>query len=199
MKVLFIEIEMERNWSVAALGPAFLSNFVRPHGHQCSIVHIAFDCDLSDAIQQIISHNPDVFALSLTTRQWLRAKQLLGMLRDVMDRPTIVGGLHPTFSPEHTIAQKGIDFLCLGEGEESFLDFLNHLAALKPIHDGSIKNIWVKDGTRPSLRPPYPDLNALPYMDRALLNERYGVVNMTTQRGCPFPCTYCAARMYNEM
>ena len=22
---------------------------------------------------------------------------------------------------------------------------------------------------------------------------------MTTQRGCPFPCTYCAARMYNEL
>jgi anaerobic magnesium-protoporphyrin IX monomethyl ester cyclase len=22
---------------------------------------------------------------------------------------------------------------------------------------------------------------------------------MVTQRGCPFPCTYCAARMYNEM
>src|SRR5262249_51216312 len=42
-------------------------------------------------------------------------------------------------------------------------------------------------------------LDALPFLSRDLLDERYGVVHITTQRGCPFPCTYCAARMYNEL
>ena len=35
--------------------------------------------------------------------------------------------------------------------------------------------------------------------DLDLLNEHHGVVSVTTQRGCPFLCSYCAARMYNEM
>src|SRR5690606_6246500 len=36
-------------------------------------------------------------------------------------------------------------------------------------------------------------------MARDLLDEPAGTVHMTTQRGCPVPCTYCAARMYNEL
>ena len=124
MKVLFIEIEMERNWSVAALGPAFLSNYVRPHGHECSIVHIPFDATLEDALNSILSYTFDVVGISLTTRQWQRARTILSALRQKRAVPTIAGGLHPTFSPEHTLEQDGIDFVCLGEGEESFLEFL---------------------------------------------------------------------------
>jgi radical SAM superfamily enzyme YgiQ (UPF0313 family) len=36
-------------------------------------------------------------------------------------------------------------------------------------------------------------------MARDMLDEVRGVRHMATQRGCPFPCTYCAARMYDEM
>ena len=28
MKVLFVEVEMEREWSVASIGPAFLASYV---------------------------------------------------------------------------------------------------------------------------------------------------------------------------
>jgi radical SAM superfamily enzyme YgiQ (UPF0313 family) len=31
------------------------------------------------------------------------------------------------------------------------------------------------------------------------MDERWGVRHITTQRGCPFPCTYCAARMYDKL
>jgi radical SAM superfamily enzyme YgiQ (UPF0313 family) len=36
-------------------------------------------------------------------------------------------------------------------------------------------------------------------MTRDLLDERWGVRHMTTQRGCPFPCTYCAARQFDDL
>jgi radical SAM superfamily enzyme YgiQ (UPF0313 family) len=42
-------------------------------------------------------------------------------------------------------------------------------------------------------------MDALPFLARDLLDEPPGVIHMTTQRGCPFPCTYCAARMYNHL
>ncbi len=32
-----------------------------------------------------------------------------------------------------------------------------------------------------------------------MLDERWGVRHISTQRGCPFPCTYCAARMYDKL
>ena len=67
------------------------------------------------------------------------------------------------------------------------------------VQPGEIANIWVKGAKRPTVRAPIESLDQIPFMARDMLNETYGVVSMTTQRGCPFPCSYCAARMYNEM
>jgi radical SAM superfamily enzyme YgiQ (UPF0313 family) len=62
-----------------------------------------------------------------------------------------------------------------------------------------IANIWTKGAARPRLRNPIEPLDAVPFMARDLLDERWGVRHMTTQRGCPFPCTFCAARMYDKL
>jgi anaerobic magnesium-protoporphyrin IX monomethyl ester cyclase len=61
----------------------------------------------------------------------------------------------------------------------------------KPIK--GIRNIRAKGEPMPQLRPPYEPLDDLPFMMRSMLNEEYGVMHISTQRGCPYPCTYCAA------
>ena len=67
------------------------------------------------------------------------------------------------------------------------------------IEPGSIANIWSKGSTRPMLRNPIEPLDSLPFLARDFLDERWGVRHLTTQRGCPFPCTFCAARMYDKL
>jgi anaerobic magnesium-protoporphyrin IX monomethyl ester cyclase len=49
------------------------------------------------------------------------------------------------------------------------------------------------------LRPPVESLDSLPFMARDFLDEKHGVVHMVTLRGCPFPCTYCAARAFQDL
>ena len=197
MKELFVELEMERNWSVASIGPAFLASYVRPFGHEVEIIHLGCDVSCAQALQQIIQKSPEVLAFSLTSRQWLRAKEIVNALRKQINIPTIAGGLHPTFSSESVLQEPGIDYVCLGEGELAFAAFLNHLQKGKTV--SGLKNIRGKGEAKPTLHPPFDPIDSLPFMARDLLNEQYGVVHMTTQRGCPFPCSYCAARMYNEM
>jgi anaerobic magnesium-protoporphyrin IX monomethyl ester cyclase len=197
MKVLFVELEMDRDWSIASVGPAFLASYVRPLGYQVDIIHLQVDVAQETAIQQILEYAPDVLALSLTTRQWLRAKGIVNTLRTLKHIPTIVGGLHPTFSSESVLEEWGIDYVCLGEGELAFANFLETLKNNKPIV--GLKNIRCKGDPRPKMYTPYSPIDSLPFMARNLLNENNGVYHMTTQRGCPFPCSYCAARMYNEM
>ncbi len=51
----------------------------------------------------------------------------------------------------------------------------------------------------PTLRPPFEPIDALPFMARDMLDERFGVVHIATQRGCPYPCTYCAARQFSDL
>lgn len=199
MKVLFIEVEMERDWAVASIGPAFLASIARSHGHTIDIRHISIDQSLDEVSTLILSLEPEVLAFSLTSRQWLRARSIAERVRAEREIPTIAGGLHPTFSAESVLASDGFDYVCLGEGEMAFVDFLNALESNAGVLKTDIKNIWSKGGQRPPLRPAFDPIDTLPFMARDMLNEKYGVINMTTQRGCPFPCTYCAARMYNEL
>jgi anaerobic magnesium-protoporphyrin IX monomethyl ester cyclase len=199
MRVLFLEMDTENEWAVASLGPAFLAAWLRRHGHEAAFLRIAVNRPMAAIASDIERVSPDVIGVSITTRQWLRARDVLGALRRICHIPVIVGGLHATFSPEEVLHHDGIDYACLGEGEAPMLDLVNALASGRRVEDGSIANIWVRGGARPALRNPIEPLDAVPFLARDMLDERWGVRHVTTQRGCPFPCTFCAARMYDKL
>ena len=199
MHVLFLEIDTESSWAVASLGPAFLASYLRAAGHHATFLRVPLDWDADHVAEQVRAIQPGLIGLSLTTRQWLRARTLVERLRQGADIPVVAGGLHPTFSPEGVLAAAGFDYVCLGEGETALLDLVEALESGAGPSEIRIPNIWGTGGPRPPLRPPFEPLDDLPFMARDHLDERYGVVHISTQRGCPFKCTYCAARMYNEL
>jgi radical SAM superfamily enzyme YgiQ (UPF0313 family) len=199
MRVLFLEIDTESAWAVASLGPALLAAYLRKFGHEATFVRVPLEWTAEDLADRVAALAPDLLGVSLTTRQWLRARHLIGVVRDRVDVPVVAGGLHPTFSAEPVLATPGFDFVCRGEGEPALLDLVTAVAAGQGSAEVRIPNIWGKGGPEPSLRKPFEPLDDLPFMARDHLDERYGVIHMTTQRGCPFKCTYCAARMYNEL
>jgi anaerobic magnesium-protoporphyrin IX monomethyl ester cyclase len=197
MRILFLEFDTEHDWAVASLGPAFLAAYLRQHAHEAAFLRVPVDRAIIDIAEDVRRQSPDLIGVSITTRQWLRARDVLAALRRISNIPVIVGGLHPTFSPEDVLRNDGIDYLCLGEGEAALLDLVNALEAGQPAVD--IANIWAKKQTRPKLRNPIEPLDAIPFLARDMLDERWGVHHISTQRGCPFPCTYCAARMYDKL
>lgn len=202
MKVLFLEIDTESEWSVASLGPAFLAATLRAHGHQAALLRVARDQGVECIEAELRARSPDLIGISLTTRQWLRTRGLLAELRQRSTVPVILGGLHPTFAPQEVLSHPGVDFVCLGEGETALLELVQALQDGRAGPDarlGRIANIWARGGLKPAMRPPIEPIDSIPFAARDLLDERWGVVHMSTQRGCPFPCTYCAARMYDQL
>jgi radical SAM superfamily enzyme YgiQ (UPF0313 family) len=192
VRILFVEVDTERSWAVASIGPAFVGAYLREHGHEVCFLRATLDLTDDEVVERVAAAAPDLIGLSLTTRQWLRAKHLVGRIREEVDAPVVAGGLHPTFSPEDVLAAPGFDFVCLGEGEEAMLELADG-------HTGEIANLWARGGERPPMRPPFEPIDALPFAARDLLDEPLGTNHMATQRGCPFPCTYCAARIYSEL
>jgi len=199
MKVTFLELDTESSWAVASLGPAFLAAYLRQNGHEAGFIRVPHDQAIADIVAAIRQQTPGLIGVSLTTRQWLRAREVVGGLRKLSNIPVVAGGLHPTFSPEDILAHEGFDYVCLGEGEAALLDLVNALEAGISAADAHIDNIWVRGGTRPKLRDPIEPLDSIPFMARDMLDERWGVHHISTQRGCPFPCTYCAARMFDQL
>jgi radical SAM superfamily enzyme YgiQ (UPF0313 family) len=198
---LFIEIDTERSWAVASIGPSFIGAYLRAHGHQVDFYRAGLGADIDEVAARVRASDPALIGVSLTTRQWQRARSLIGELRARVEVPVIAGGLHPTFAPEVVLSHPGFDYVCLGEGEAAMLELAGALEAGGGVGQGvrSIANIWVKGGARPALRQPFAPLDQMPFLARDLLDEPPGVIHMATQRGCPFPCTYCAARMYNQL
>ena len=125
MKLLFLEIQHEREWAVASIGPAFIASYLRQNGHEVACVPVEMDHTTTDIVQAIRSHTPDLLGLSLTSRQWQRAHTVVAEIRKHVDVPVITGGLHPTFAPENVLEHPGFDYVCLGEGEDALLDLLN--------------------------------------------------------------------------
>ncbi|MCX6613113.1 MAG: radical SAM protein [Acidobacteria bacterium] len=197
MRVVFLEVDTESQWAMASLGPAFLAAFLREHGHEAILIRALIEMPDDEVLRLVREAEPGLIGVSMTTRQWLRSKHLVGMIRQHLNVPVIAGGLHATFSPEAVLAAPGFDYAGLGECEEALLDLVNALEAGRSPH--GIDNIWVRGGFKPVLRKPVEPLDRLPFAARDILQEPRGTVQVSTQRGCPFPCTYCGARMFNEL
>ena len=92
MRVAFLEIDAERSWAVASIGPAFLAAYLRAHGHEAVFLRIGLDETPTDIRQRVADAAPQLLATSLTTRQWLRGRQVIADLRAHLDIPVVAGG-----------------------------------------------------------------------------------------------------------
>ena len=180
------------------LGIGYLSAFLKNGGHGVELIHLIKPVERRDLIEKIAGTEPDLVAFSATTMQFGKVRTYGSWVKEDLGLPAICGGVHPTISPEEAIAEPGIDFICVGEGEEAFLELCDAMESGGPV-DG-IPNIWGKaDGRtwRNPVRPLIEDLDALPFPDRLLFNPENFASNqrarltMLASRGCPFNCSYC--------
>ncbi len=213
MKVTFIYPDLQigiADWpGYYYCGIGSLAGQLKAAGHQTNLIHITrAEYSREDFLKDIDASQPDLVAFSATTLAFPWVMNCLNWLRDEGSTiPTICGGAHPSVDAENAIQAKGLDMICVGEGEGALLDLVDALEHGKPYHE--IQNLWVKqDGEihRNPLRPLIQDLDTLAPYDRedwlnytGLLHERDGDAIAIASRGCPFKCTYCVNHFYMEL
>ncbi len=147
---------------------------------------------------------PDVIGFSVTSFSFHYALKIASLIRNLYpDVPLVYGGVHPTLLPEETIQNPLVDAICIGEGEDSFKEYLDKLQNNQ--EPRGVKGIWYKDKSgniiRNPLRPFIEDLDSIPFpnwdyweMERYIkLNESFvGGLRHLTSRGCPYSCTFCS-------
>lgn len=127
--------------------------------------------------------------------------------------PVIVGGAHASNSPEETLARTCIDMVAVGEGEGIMSDVCDALSRGKTLdHVAGLLRLGPNGellGERN--RPRITDLDALPFPRRDLFpldqytarqlanpgdinNRRIPKTTISTSRGCPGNCVFCASR-----
>ncbi len=154
---------------------------------------------------------PDVVAVSLLERNILTAERLCGLIKSRFpDIIILAGGIMPTIAPEFVLKKDWVDYICVGEGEEALVDFMDSLSDKASL--SKISNIWskgkgglvIKTHSRPLL-----DLNNVPDQDwqdfdlRHLLKPFMGKVyrggSFEFSRGCLKMCSFCVAPKLREI
>lgn len=196
MKVLFIQRD-----PFVKFGITILSSILKKNFHECDILVENLEKDITKKVHAI---NPDIIAFSITTNEYSWMSEIGQKIRKKFKKLIICGGPYPTFYQE-VINEDYLDAICIGEGEGAILDLVNILERGEDIT--RINNLIVKkDGQlyRNEIRPLISDLDLLPLSDISIYyrynffkNQKSGYI--LTGRGCPYQCTFCFNKSYNEM
>ncbi len=165
---------------------------MEPHRHRELAARRFADIDAVVVMSSTQSFRQDVAYLESVKRANPRTRSILF-------------GSHPTFMPEHALRAEGVDYIVLGEPEESLRCLLRALAGGESTEN--VAGIGYRNGRGEArVNPPRPllDVNDLPIPDRTLLSrnrvdyfnpvvKRMPYTTMQTSRGCPGKCIFCTA------
>lgn len=136
---------------------------------------------------------------SLMSSNYNGAYRVMELIHKVApDLEIITGGPHATAFPDHVAKYSKADFVCIGEGEDQFYNFLSGnrgssiLSNREIIGMRSIDECYSKRGF-------IKDLDSLPFMKRSFLiggkERKFSDMMVTFGRGCPHKCSFCGSHL----
>ncbi len=153
--------------------------------------------------QKIEEYQPDLVGISCMVFTLLDALQTARTVRALVPHAKIVfGGIHPTLSPQETIAFREVDYLVRGEGELALPSLLAALRAGQAVEalPGIVsKRTPCPEAVAPQLvadldelRPPAWHL--VEGLAAAVAQDPYMPIH--SSRGCVGACSYCNTKTY---
>jgi len=203
---------VERRKEFPPFGVLYLAAVIENAGHTVAVEKVTptrTDLDLT-------GYDVVGFSLASSATYGIMHRARWGSV--LADEATVlVGGVHANFYPAESFLDFGADVLCEGESEQTVLDVLDAVERAGGRGEGrpggrvfaGIPGAWWSDGAGLPHREParrlVADIDALPLPARHLLpvgdvvlpdrlaGRDLPMAHVMFSRGCPFPCSFCAA------
>lgn len=178
-------------------GILYIAAAARDAGHKAVVVQ----AKPSTLHRYIRRYQPDVIGFTCVTALYPLVSQMIRFVKENHPKIiTVVGGHHVSFMYMETLQETQVDFVCRGEGEESFPALLKALEASDryPAITGMVymkDDMFYNDEKIVILQ----DINNIPRITMDLVAPEFQFTpKIVSSRGCPFKCTYCSiSAFYN--
>ncbi len=193
------EVLKTPEFSAPPLGICYLASVLRTNGVNVRIVDMHQEAKSpEDIIQVCKSYRPQVVGITATTPTFPLAVKISKYIKAWDESTTtVIGGAHATCDPEECLSFHSLDFVCVGEGENTLLELVqNLLAGAKTASsipglayrngDGTVsyteKREWVVN----------LDEIPLPARDSIDMGSYLKRGSIVSSRGCPYGCNFCS-------
>lgn len=211
MRVLLVnptESSYKANYIPYAL--LFIRANLEHNGHDVDIVDFQLGYKGFESYRVAVSKKPDILGISLFCGPGVElAMKAVTLCRRLSPKTIIVfGGVLPSLIPETVLRDVDADYVLRFEGEETFSKLVEALE--RGDNHPQIANLAYLDDGKVKLQPRAPllDLNKVPPLRfEDVNNEKYVIKNspigkrgvtIFTSKGCPYGCTFCYNRVYND-
>jgi radical SAM superfamily enzyme YgiQ (UPF0313 family) len=195
------------------LGVGYLAAYLEKNGYQVDLLVEERGISLQDSLLALLNKKDYLLVgFSAMTSAFPGAVRMAETVRQRCPRvPIILGGPHAsgigaTLLEDHP----QFDYLCLGEGERTLLELVDHLETGQPRRHEIKGLVWRSEAGGVTVNLPRPFFDAIdefPFPARHLVNfASFSVSSHVTasdghsatvisSRGCPFDCVFCAAHL----
>ncbi|MDF2431215.1 MAG: anaerobic magnesium-protoporphyrin monomethyl ester cyclase [Mucilaginibacter sp.] len=201
------------------LGTLYAAALMRKHGYKVSLFDTMFVSDPDEVLSAILKNKPDFFVIYDDGFNYLTKMCLTNMRAAAFSMCKLAKAMGCTVifsSSDSTDRHKeylneGADFVIIGEGEHTLQELLNHIKSEKKDYTAIQGLAYMKDDEvfKTPGRPVLKDLDSLPlpawdlvdmelYRQTWIKHAGYFSLNMSTTRGCPFKCNWCAKPIYGN-
>ncbi|MDO8646859.1 MAG: radical SAM protein, partial [Candidatus Diapherotrites archaeon] len=201
MNVLFIYPNLTGQLQTP-LGITSLSAVLKSAGHETMLFDTTWGYDKEGLFRAIKEFKPKLICFSTRNSDYKFSLSIAQELKKNFKTPIIFGGPHATLNPEKLIMEDCIDFVNVGEGDESLPELVQKLEEMKGT--SKIRNVWAKKNGKVfqnQVRPLLQNLDELPFPDLDILDKKHlgFEILFMTSRGCPYHCTYCANHAFQKV
>ncbi len=188
---------------IPPLGLAYLAAVLENKGHRVKIIDgIATDISIEEIVDSVKDF--DFVGVNVLSTFFKRCVELIENIKRVTNVPIIAGGAHATVMPL-SLLEKGVDYVVIGEGEDTINELIRALVNKSSLKIDTIKGVaFLRDGkmVKTEKRPLIKNLDSLPMPARHLLpmdkyktsearTNRNPSHSMVVSRGCKGNCTFC--------
>lgn len=208
--ITLVQINYSKDHSEVTLPLGILSvgSTLKKAGLEVELINIT-EKEIDKTAKEIVESSPDFVGISVMTGiQTKHSAELSKKIKEIKpELPVLWGGIHPSLLPEQCLKENYIDFVIIGEGEITVVDFARNIKNKESFvnidglgfkNNGNItinkEREFIKN--LDDYRLDFSLIDVSQYLFK--LKKSKKAIAYKTSRGCSFNCAFCYNRAFNK-